>query len=329
MRCATLGVRAGLRAIGLLLALWCAAPVQAEPARPTAPLVAVEWLSAHLRDPGLVVLDIRSAIDGGSAEIYAQGHIPGALHSDYDKAGWRATRNGLPYMLPTLAQLEKLIGELGIDEGNHVVVAPAGVSATDFGSAARIYWTLKVAGVRAVSILDGGTAAWRQAGQAMETGVNVPSPTIFEAHIDNGPIAEAGDVERIVASGGGSLVDARPPPFFEGKIKADAAQAYGHIPGAINLDSANFYDETTNRLKPISTLRAIAARVPTANPVVSYCNTGHWSATDWFVLSELLGRRNVKVYYGSMVDWVSEPSRPIATSRTKWDDIKKFFGKGS
>ena len=83
--------------------------------------------AAICRDPDLVVLDIRSAIDGGGAEAYAQGHIPGAVHSDYDKAGWRVTRNGVPFMLPTTAELEKLIGELGIDEDSHVVVVPAGV----------------------------------------------------------------------------------------------------------------------------------------------------------------------------------------------------------
>ena len=66
-------------------------------------------------------------IDGGGAEAYAKGHIPGAVHSDYDKAGWRVTRNGVPFMLPTLPELEKLIGELGIDEDSHVVVVPAGV----------------------------------------------------------------------------------------------------------------------------------------------------------------------------------------------------------
>ncbi|HWM45400.1 MAG TPA: sulfurtransferase [Xanthobacteraceae bacterium] len=327
MRCAIQIARAAIRAVGVLLLLATGAPAQ-DVAR-TDPLVSVEWLQAHLRAPGLVVLDIRSAIDGGSAETYAQGHIPGAIHSDYDKAGWRATRNGLPYMLPGIAQLEKLIGELGIDETNDVVVVPAGVSATDFGSAARTYWTLKVAGVRKVSILDGGSAAWTAAKLPLESGVNTLSPTIFEANLDRSLIAEAADVEHIIATGAGTLVDARPPPFFQGKVKADAAQAYGHIPGALNIDSTAFYDETINRLRPKAELAAVAARIPPRGPVVSYCNTGHWSATDWFVLAELLGRKDVKVYYGSMVDWVSVPSRPVASSRTKWDDIKKFFGKGS
>src|SRR5207244_2365066 len=55
------------------------------------PLVGPQWLNAQRANPDLVVLDIRSAIDGGGAEAYAKAHIPGAVHSDYDKAGWRVT----------------------------------------------------------------------------------------------------------------------------------------------------------------------------------------------------------------------------------------------
>ena len=61
----------------------------------------------------------------------------------------------------------------------------------------------------------------------------------------------------------------------------------------------------TNRLKPQAELAAIAATLP-AGPAVTYCNTGHWAATDWFVLSEMLGRKDVRLYYGSMVDWTAD-----------------------
>jgi thiosulfate/3-mercaptopyruvate sulfurtransferase len=313
-----------------LLVLCLGAPALAQdPGSPRSPLITAEALKTKLGTAGLVVLDIRSAIDGSDAETYARGHVPGALHSDYDKAGWRVTRNGLPFMLPSVAQLEKLIGELGIDEDSQVVVIPAGVSATDFGAAARVYWTLKLTGVRNLSILDGGYAAWVAAKYPVETGTNTPSPTIFTATIDNSIVAEASDVARISASGQGALVDARPPLYFDGKIKADAAAAYGHIPGAISIDSANFYDDRTNRLKTPAEVAAIASKIPAQGPVVNYCNTGHWSATNWFVLSELLGRKDVKEYYGSMVDWAADSKRPVTSSRTKWDDIKKFFGQGS
>jgi thiosulfate/3-mercaptopyruvate sulfurtransferase len=292
------------------------------------PLVSAEWLNAHRADQNLVTLDIRSAIDGGGAQAYAAAHIPGSVHSDYDKAGWRVTRNNVPFMVPTLPELEKLIGDLGIDEASHVVVVPAGVNVLDFGSAARTYWTLKYVGVKDVSILDGGLAAWRQAGLPVESGVKAPSPRIFTATVDNSILALANDVEAIEDKGGASLVDARPPSFFHGKEKAPASQAYGHIPGAVSLDSAKFYDPQTNRLRPKAELAAIASAVP-AGPAVSYCNTGHWAATDWFVLHELLGRTDTRLYAGSMVEWTSNASRPIESSRTKWDDLKKAIGLGS
>ena len=96
---------------------------------------------------------------------------------------------------------------------------------------------------------------------------------------------------------------------IHGKEKAPAAKAYGHIPGAINIDSASFYDPVTNRLRPKDQLAAIAAMLP-AGPVVTYCNTGHWAATDWFVLSEVLGRTDVRLYYGSMVEWTADAQPP-------------------
>ena len=274
------------------------------------------------------MLDIRSAIDGGGVKAYSEAHIPGSVHSDYDKAGWRVTRNNVPFMLPTTAELEKLIGDIGIDEDSHVVVVPAGVSYTDFGSAARTYWTLKVVGLKNVSILDGGVAAWRAAGLPVETGEKKPSATIFAATLDKSLIAQGAEVETLESKGGGTLIDARPASFFLGKEKAPNASAYGHIPGSLNVDSASFYDSKTNRLKPQAELAKLATSIP-AGPAVSYCNTGHWAATDWFVLHELLGRQDVRLYDGSMVEWTANPNRPVESSRTKWDDLKKALGLGS
>jgi thiosulfate/3-mercaptopyruvate sulfurtransferase len=179
-----------------------------------------------------------------------------------------------------------------------------------------------------VSIFDGGFAAWQAAGLPVESGVMPPSPKIFTATLDKSLLAQGTDVEAIQHSGGATLVDARPPSFFFGKEKAPNASAYGHIPGALNLDSARYYDATTNRLKSKAELAAISGEVP-AGPVVSYCNTGHWAATDWFVLHEVLGRDNVRLYDGSMVEWTADAKRPVESARSKWDDLKKMLGLGS
>lgn len=293
-------------------------------AAPADPLVTAQWLSQHRADADVVVLDIRSAIDGGGAEAYAKAHIPGAIHSDYDKAGWRVARNGHPMYVPSQTALEKLIGETGIDEDSHVVIVPAGVSSTDFGAAARIYWTLKAAGHPSLSILDGGFAAWQAAGLPVEAGNNVPSPKIFSGKFNEKLLAE---LEQVEQNPNATLVDARPASQFAGKDKAGLAKAYGHIPHAINIDSASFYDPAANRLRPKAELAAIAGKVP-SGPVIAYCNTGHWAATDWFVLSEILGRPNVRLYAGSMVEWSADPKRPIESSRTRLDDLKKAIGMG-
>jgi len=318
MSCLSLA-RGAVAAAAVVLTAVTALPAVAEP------LVSVGWLRDHQSDPSVVTVDVRSNIDGGGAEAYLKAHIPGAIHSDYDKGGWRVTRNGVPFMLPTAAELEKLIGETGIDEESQVVIVPAGVSATDFGSAARVYWTLKVAGHPSVSILDGGFAAWQVAGYPVESGAVVPTPKIFTLHLEEGLLAQLAAVEHNEHA---ALVDARPASYFDGKEKAPAAQAYGHIPGAINLDSATFYDPATNRLRPKDQLARIAARLP-AGPIVTYCNTGHWAATDWFVLAAVLGRPDVRLYDGSMVEWTANPRRPVASARTRYDDLKKALGLGS
>jgi thiosulfate/3-mercaptopyruvate sulfurtransferase len=314
-----------LRCFGAVLALTVALAGSAAAADA---LVSAQWLNGHRADQNLVVIDVRSAIDGGGEKAYLTGHIPGAVHSDYDKGGWRVTRSNLPFMVPTTSELEKLIGDLGIDETSHVVVVPAGVSVLDFGSAARTYWTLRYAGVKDVSILDGGFAAWTAAGYPTAAGTQTPSPKIFTAALDKSVIAQAPDVEVIEKSGGATLIDARPATFYTGKEKAPVVQAYGHIPGALNVDSAEFYDPATNRLKSKVALSQIADTIP-AGPTIEYCNTGHWAATDWFVLHELLGRSEARLYAASMVEWTSDLHRPVASARTKWDDLKKTLGFGS
>ena len=197
----------------------------------------------------------------------------------------------------------------------HVVVVPAGVSATDFGSAARIYWTLKVAGAsggvdprRRLRRLAGRGLSGRERHRARRRRKFSPrrstsacSPKSRESKRSNERRRHAG---RCAARERSSTARRRRRP----------SKAYGHIPGAHQSRQRDFYDPATNRLQAArQQLAAIAATLP-AGPVVAYCNTGHWAATDWFVLSELLGRTDVRLYYGSMVDWTADaqPSGRVA-----------------
>ena len=140
------------------------------------PLVSVGWLSDNLVNDKVVILDIRNKIDGGSKEIFGTGHIPSAIYSNYLSDGWRSTVDGIVGKLPPVNDLEILIGNLGIGNGDHVVVVPGGINSSDFGSAARVYWTFKVLGHEEVSILDGGYTAWvKKFPDQVESGILDPN----------------------------------------------------------------------------------------------------------------------------------------------------------
>src|SRR5215470_14417241 len=95
------------------------------------PLVAPEWLAGRLGDPGLLILDIRSVVDGGARAAYEAAHVPGAVHSDYAKEGWRVTKGMASGLLPDRAALSELLGRIGLTPQQHAIVVSAGTNVGD------------------------------------------------------------------------------------------------------------------------------------------------------------------------------------------------------
>jgi len=278
-------------------------------------LVDGAWLEERLARSDVVVLDLRSRIDGGARAAFERAHVPGAVHADYLQAGWRTTVDGVPGMLPPVADLERLIGGFGIANSSHVVIVPAGVSAVDYGAAARVYWTFKVLGHDAVSILDGGHALWVREGRAVESGPSrSPAPATFRAAPRRGLVATAGDVRAALAGGSARLLDNRPRPQFEGTHTAPVVARPGHVPGAVNLPQSRFFDAASGRFASASALRALwrQTAAPRDAPI-TYCNTGHWAALGWFAASEILGHEGARLYDGSMAEWSADPANPMRT----------------
>jgi thiosulfate/3-mercaptopyruvate sulfurtransferase len=277
------------------------------------PLIPPEELARRLNEPALLVFDIRS-----SRETFEAGHIPRAVHSDYAADGWRVARDGAGGLLPDASALSALFGRLGLRPEHHVVVVSAGASANDFNAAARVYWTLKVAGHPSVSVLDGGFSGWtRDASRPTESGPAQPRPTSdYPVRLDPTLRAEITDVQRAIESRSAALVDARGLAAYEGREKSPQARVGGRLPGAVLVDFTKAYDPDSNRLKPNEELEKLFAAVPEGESV-SYCNTGHSAAGDWFVLSEVLGRPGVKLYDGSMTEWTQDPARPVETGPAK------------
>ncbi|HEY5796877.1 MAG TPA: sulfurtransferase [Bosea sp. (in: a-proteobacteria)] len=277
-------------------------------------LISPEALQARLGDGHLVVVDIRSSIDGGGKAAFEAGHVPGAVHSDYVTDGWRAKVGNAPGLLPSLDHLAALVGRLGIKPHDDVVIVPAGVSATDFAAAARVYWTLKTIGHGQQAILDGGFKAWTADGaRPVEAGPSSPKPAAPYPVVMQQRLRSTSDATLVASrSKLATLVDARSASYFEGREKAAEATRAGHIPGAVSRDYAEAFDQATGRLKPPGALSALFDAVP-RGPAIAYCNTGHTAALNWFVMSELFGRDEVALYDGSMTDWTQDPERPVAT----------------
>jgi thiosulfate/3-mercaptopyruvate sulfurtransferase len=119
-------------------------------------------------------------------------------------------------------------------------------------------------------------------------------------------------VQAAIAADAAVLLDSRSTSYFEGREKSPQAARAGRLPGALQLYHAAAFDPSEKALKMKSELANIFASVP-AGPVINYCNTGQQAATNWFVLSEVLGRPDVSLYDGSLSEWTQDPQRPVET----------------
>ena len=102
------------------------------------------------------------------------------------------------------------------------------------------------------------------------------------------------------------LLDTRGLEEYSGsKLKNGAAWA-GHIPSAKNIDWAEAVDYHGNhKFLPSDELKNKydSLGITGNQPVVTYCHSGVRSAHTLFVLTELLGYKNVRNYDGSWIEW--------------------------
>lgn len=295
-------------AFGLLMVSYFATGAEA-----VSPLVDVAWIKANSCADGVVVLDIRNELDGGSKTTYLRGHIPCAVYTDYLKGGWRTAVKKVPGQLPPTADLEKLVGNLGIDNDTHVVIYHHGKKAVDMGSATRTYWTFKVLGHDKVSILNGGYLAYAvDPKNKLETGNNQPTAKTFNASLRKEMLVTKDDVANLVGKDV-PLVDMRPDHQYIGINRHPKAKRNGTIPGAKNLPESWLTENGGGKFRSRETLAKLyeLAEVPTSGDQITFCNTGHWASLGWFAGSEILGNKNTKLYDGSMVEWSADESLPI------------------
>ena len=279
------------------------------------PIVSTDWLEKHLDDPKLVVIDIRLG------EEYAAGHIPKAINIPFPDAvenpssQWFVERGGLLLEMPEEADLFDTIGSAGIQGDSLVVVVPKPELPHPLVDATRVADTLMYAGVENVAVLDGGYDKWAAENRPASTDVVETSPTAYTGTIDKTMFVSKEYVQKKV--GTAIIIDTREALEYFGGFMRPLWVRAGHIPTAKCLPTLWIWHEDMT-YRSIDELREMAHGVvgtDLSQEIIIYCGVGGFSSAWYFVLKEMLGYHDVKVYHGSAQEWTQDPQAPLVSYR--------------
>ncbi|HEY6941404.1 sulfurtransferase [Dokdonella sp.] len=279
---------------------------------PTTLVTAAELARLQARGSVLVAdcrFDLADAAKG--EREWAQAHVPGAVYFHLDRdlsdLSKRALgRHPLPHDLVFSAALARAGWRPGVD----VVAYDDAQGAL---AAARMWWLLRLAGVRNVAVLDGGWAAWRDAGLPIESGAAVTEQSTVQLALDRAQVVWFDELERRRASGDVLLLDARAAPRYRGEIEPIDTVA-GHVPGARNRPFADNLQDG-GRFKPRERLRNEFESLLEGRPardVVHMCGSGVTACHNLLAM-EYAGLAGSRVFAPSWSGWISDPSRAVAS----------------
>jgi thiosulfate/3-mercaptopyruvate sulfurtransferase len=263
------------------------------------PFVDVAWLAARLDDPRVRIVDTRSKPHGVSVdqpegrELFAQGHIPGAIHLDYaedlhDLATPYAARVAPP------ERFAAVMGESGIGDGTIVVAYDEG----NVPYAARMVWMLRYYGHDDALILAGGLAAWIAAGRAVTTDVPVFPRATFTARVRPTLRATREDVLAVATGRSGAQL-------LETQRDGTYALRDANIPNSIRLSASDLLEDANGgRIAHRTRLDELvaAAGIDKSKRTIVSCGSGVGASGAYLALLEA-GFGNVAVYDGSWMEW--------------------------
>jgi thiosulfate/3-mercaptopyruvate sulfurtransferase len=269
-------------------------------------LVTTDWAEQNLDTPGVVFVEVDE-----DTTAYDGGHLPGAV-----RINWRTElQDPVRRDFVDRAGFEKLLSEKGISNDDTVVL----YGGNNNWFAAYAYWYFKLYGHQAVKLIDGGRKRWELDGRTLVTEVPDRPETTYTAQEQDLAIRAFRD-EVVAAIGSQNLIDVRSPDEFAGKLLApahlpqEAAQRGGHIPTALNVPWSKAANED-GTFKSDAELAELYSSVglDDSKDTIAYCRIGERSSHSWFVLSELLGKKNVKNYDGSWTEYGSLIGVPVET----------------
>ncbi len=273
------------------------------------PLVSTGWVAKNLdtiKNSKQTVIRLIEVSKKG----YDKGHIPGALHI---KWGSDVFAPETDHMVLGLAEVERVIRKLGLTSDTHIVLYDGDGKTHHL---TRFYWTLKYWHLDKLSIMDGGKSLWEKEGRSLTSTVMKVAPRPLEVkYPPNTKIRAmyAPDIISALATGKKVIVDSRNEDFYLGKVYSLKKWVRsGHITGAVNVPTMQVMNadksyKSIEELKKIYEVKGITAD----KGIITYCDTGVLATHAWFVMSELLGYKNVMVYDGSMREYANMFDTPM------------------
>ncbi|HUL73511.1 MAG TPA: sulfurtransferase [Vicinamibacterales bacterium] len=253
--------------------------------------------------PAPLVIDLRPA------EVFARGHIAGAVH--FDLWGVSLIDTSEAPLRAFMWMIGHLFSLRGVTPDRPVVVYEE-----DSGMrAARAWWFLEYLGHPNARILDGGMKAWLAAGLPATTETVSPTPSTWHGTPDPSKIARWDQVRDRLGRPDTAIVDTRSDDEYYGI--AVRAKRGGAIPGAVHVEwKRNLTPD--GRFKSVDELRAMyeAAGVTPDREVVTYCQGGYRAAHGYLALY-LLGYPRLRNYTGSWKEWGDREDLPIEITRQR------------
>jgi len=258
-------------------------------------LIEVESLKTIINRSDIKILDFRKR------ELYNKEHIIGAIQL------WRTdiVDTSYPYggMMASRAQIENLFSKLGINTTDTIIV----YDNNGLVEASRLWWILQNYDFKNVKLLEGGIHAWKANEGEITTEVPKRDETVFK--LSENPemkyyISKEKTIEALRHNV--VLLDTRTADEFSGKWKKPGARKGGRLPNSMHMDwveAINYNGD--KRLKPLKDLEKTYNKLnlKKTDSIIVYCHSGVRSAHTTFVLTQLLGYKNVKNYDGSWTEW--------------------------
>lgn len=270
------------------------------------PIITATELKEHFHSTNFRILDCRYDLNdpADGRQRYRKGHIPNAVyvHLD-DELCAPVSEHGGRHPLPSLEDMARLFGRLGIERG----VTPVVAYDDDGGCfAARAWWMLRYCGHDNVRVLDGGYRAWLNAGGDSSIAQPVPVPAGF---IPNPRERMRESMEEVRDRDPDELLmDCRAPERHAGEEEPLDRKA-GHIHGAFNVHWRELVAQD-GRFMPIGRAAELLTGVDERS--IMHCGSGVTSCVN-ILMAERAGLGTPRLYPGSWSDWITWPENPVVT----------------